>query len=164
MPLASTYGKAMYSVIAARWYLTKYFNFNKIRNKFFRFMLHLFSFKDRVNFPPRVHHIHNFFYSLRSESRRISVYSHTPFIFIIHLYLLENTVFAQICIQTFDLMQNKYIICCEANIRFYIFSYWQIFASKYKIFVSKQKFAKPHIQVVRSLSVSFLSKKSLISS
>ncbi len=56
----------------------------------------------------------------------VSVYSHTPFIGIICLYSLENI---RTNSQIFDLMQNKYIIRYESNIRFNFFSYWQIFAS-----------------------------------
>ncbi len=71
----------------------------------------------------RVRHIHNFFYSLRSESKRIWI-SFTLFacfgifantIYSPHLLFIRYKIFAQICIQIFDLMQKIHV---EANIRF----------------------------------------------
>jgi hypothetical protein len=79
-----------------------------------------------------------FFYSLRSESKRIwilfasyslvSVYSQTPFIRIIRF------IFVQIRIQIFDLMQKIHVaanIRIRANIRWRFSHTGEFFASKY---------------------------------
>ncbi len=55
-------------------------------------------------------------------------------IYLHHLFHIHFKIFAQICIHIFDLMQNKYMlkqIPLQSKYSLHMFSYWQIFTSKY---------------------------------